>query len=186
MAAIERELGITSTWYFRWRTAEPDEIATLQRQGFKVGLHYETRSRRALASGRGAFKLEDGELADCRAELRREIDAFRDLYGVVDSIAPHGDSRVPEVSNAVLMQGEEPADYGVAFDANEAMRGRGLAYWLTDRAAPDGRWKDGVDPLELLRKGTSPMLCLTHPNNWASGLALWVARIRSRSDEPPL
>lgn len=205
MAAIERDLGVTSSWYFRWRTAHPAVIEALRRDGFDVGLHYETRSRHALSSDVRAGLAGGGELARFRAELREEIGAFRDLHGEIASIAPHGDSRIPWASNAALMQGEDPRGYGIAFDANEAMRGRDLGYWLTDRSAADGGWKDGVDPAELFRQGITPILCLTHPNNWVSGPALWADRILSRllpdagarrrspsrpirsgSDEPPL
>jgi len=77
---------------------------------------------------------------------------------------------------------------------------------LTDRSAAEGGWKDRVDPRDLLTRGVSPILCLTHPNNWASGASLWGDRVLTRllngpggkndptlrgpvstgSDEPPL
>ena len=44
--------------------------------------------------------------------------------------------------------------------------------------------------LDLLAAGQSPILCLTHPNNWISGLRLWIARavhaVRLEGDRPPL
>ena len=173
MAAIETEVGARSTWYFRWRTAHPEVVRRLRAQGFGVGLHYETLSRLALRGGNGG----DSALATARAELRREIAAFQALFGPIRSVCPHGDSRAPGVSNAELMRGCDPSELGVEFDGNEAMRGRGLAYWLTDRSSPHGGWKDGVDPHQLLADGVSPLLCLTHPNNWASGASLWADRL---------
>jgi hypothetical protein len=176
MAAIESGLGIRSSWYFRWRTAHPAVVTALREQGFEVGLHYETLTRRAL-EGAATGPPSEQALAESRAELREEIAAFSRIFGPIRSAIPHGDSRVPDVRNAELLRGEDCSEYGIEFDGNEAMRGRGIAYWLTDRTAAEGGWKDGTDPEELLAGGASPILCLTHPNNWASGPALWADRL---------
>jgi hypothetical protein len=176
MAAIEQELGVESSWYFRWRTAHPAVISELKRRGFEVGLHYETLTRNAME--RGSSLPVDGPLIErSRRNLRAEIAAFAHLFGPLRSVVPHGDSRIPEVRNAELLQGEDCADYGVEFDANEAMRGRGLAHWLTDRTSAEGGWHDGIDPGGLFVAGVTPILCVTHPNNWASGPSLWLDRV---------
>lgn len=179
MAAVEAELGLSSTWYFRWRTAHPAVISTLREQGFGVGLHYETLSRHVLAHGLGPADLTDDIIERCRMTLAEEVAMFAERHGPITSVCPHGDSRAGFVSNAVLMRGLDVRELGIRWDGNEAMRGRGLRYWLTDRSAPEGRWKDGVDPTVLLAEGTTPMLCLTHPNNWASGRSLWADRLLS-------
>jgi hypothetical protein len=176
MAEIESDLGIRSSWYFRWRTAHPAVVAELRERGFEIGLHYETLTRRALEEG-SAEPESDEAIAESRSQLREEIAAFERIFGPIRSVVPHGDSRVPGVRNAELLRGEDCSTYGIEFDGNEAMRGRGIAYWLTDRTAGEGGWKDGTDPEELLAAGTSPILCLTHPNNWASGPALWLDRV---------
>jgi hypothetical protein len=197
MAAVERELGVRSTWYFRWRTAHPEVIRRLRSGGFSVGFHYETLTRLALVRGLGAEDEVSGLIEPARRRLRGEIAAFQDLHGQIRSACPHGDSRVPGVTNAVLLKGQDAADYGLEFDGNDAMRGR-ISYWLTDRSIPEGRWRDGVDPFEVLAEKHSPLLCLTHPNNWASGPSLWLDRlagaalpdrpkrpIRTGGDAPP-
>jgi hypothetical protein len=201
MAEVEQALGVSSTWYFRWRTAHPRVVAQLREGGFDLGLHYETLTRMVLRQGGAA--VTEQLVAQARAELRREIAAFAELHGPIRSVAPHGDTRAPGVRNAILLQGESAAAYGVEFDGNEAMRGRGLRAWVTDRSAPEGRWAGGVHPAGLLDRRTSPILCLTHPNNWVSGPSLWLDRglskllpdtapagglrpVRTRSDAPPL
>jgi hypothetical protein len=176
MAEIESDLGIRSSWYFRWRTAHPAVVTALREQGFEVGLHYETLTRKALEEG-GDEPEGDEALAESRAQLREEIAAFERIFGPIRSVVPHGDSRVPGVRNAELLRGEDCSAYGIEFDGNEAMRGRGIAFWLTDRTAGEGGWKDATDPEELLASGASPILCLTHPNNWSSGPALWLDRL---------
>jgi hypothetical protein len=203
MLEIELELGLTATWYFRWRTAHPAVIAAVREGGGAVGLHYETLSRHVLGSGIRREAVDEAVLAACRETLRTEISAFQARFGAIRSICPHGDSRVAAIRNADVLPPGGAVALGVQWDGNQAMRGRGLRYWLTDRSAPEGRWKDGVDPHALLAAGTAPILCLTHPNNWASGVSLWGDRVLARtvpgpaagcagrlvrtgSDEPPL
>lgn len=197
MAALEQELGLSSTWYFRWRTANPRVIATLRRNGHTIGFHYETLSRLALRSGVVDRDALRGEVSRARDRLRAEIAAFSAHFGLVRSIAAHGDSRVPAVRNQVLVQGQDLRAYGVDFDANQVMRGAGLAEWLTDRSRAEGGWANGKAPDAVLADDRSPILCLTHPNNWASGVSLWGDRvlratvpafmaspIRTQSDDP--
>jgi hypothetical protein len=67
-----------------------------------------------------------------------------------------------------------------------------LAVWLTDRSSAEGRWKEGLDPIDLAVERRSPILAVVHPNNWVSGAALWRDRVlpgrlgTAHSDEPPL
>jgi hypothetical protein len=184
MAGIEQALGIASTWYFRWRTADAKVIARLREAGADVGFHYETLSRAARERGR----TDDARdlVPECRELLGREVRRFAELHGEIRSISAHGDTRIPGVRNLDLLDREDARAYGVDFDANMVMRGRRISVWLTDRSASRGRWKDGVDPAPLLDRGSSPILCLTHPNNWTSGASLWADRLLgTRSDSPP-
>jgi hypothetical protein len=176
MAAIERELNVRSTWYLRWRTADPGVIETLRGAGGEIGLHYETLTRRVLAEGISGPSDLDPLLPPCRRELRDEIAAFAQLFGPIRSVCGHGDTRVPGVRNLRLLEGEDLADYGVRFDANLALRRHSLAVWLTDRSAAEGSWNEGHEPLRLLADGVSPIQCLTHPNNWVGGAQLWLDR----------
>lgn len=187
MARVERELGIESAWYFRWRTAERETIARLREDGAAVGFHYETLSR--LALGRGA--RGEAEVAalvpEARCVLAEEIDAFARLHGPIRTICPHGDSRVPLARNASLVGPDGAAALGVEHDVNEAMRARGLAHWLTDRTRGEGGWAAGPRPQELFAERRTPLLCVVHPNNWSSGASLWLDRVlRTRVDAPPV
>ena len=63
---------------------------------------------------------------------------------------------------------------------------------LTDRSSAEGRWKDAMDPIDLLIDRRSPILAVVHPNNWVSGVSLWWDRMlperlgASGSDDPPI
>lgn len=180
MAAIEEDLGHRSTWYFRWRTAHARVVEHIRARGFAVGLHYETLSRRVLQTGLGPSDDLSTLIDESRELLRAELAVFADRHGPVRSACPHGDSRVPWIHNGVLLREQNLETYGIEFDGNEAMRGRKLGYWLTDRPTADGGWKDQVDPSTLLPRGVSPILCLTHPDNWASGPSVGSDRVLAR------
>lgn len=179
MLSIEREIGVRATWYFRWRTADHRTIARIREAGGHVGLHYETLTRLVRERGLTHRQVDGALVAEARALLRREIAAFQRRFGAIRSICPHGDSRVPGVSNQILLRGQRPEDYDIAFDGNDAINRLPLSLWLTDRSTPDGRWKDGIDPHIVLGDGTSPVLLVTHPNNWCSGASLWFDRTLS-------
>jgi hypothetical protein len=190
MSNVELELGLRSTWYFRWRTARPTVIEEIRRRGGEIGLHYETLSREALKGGGAAELDREAPLRAARERLRDEIAAFAARFGPIRSVAAHGDTRVPAVRNAELLRDQVWTEYGVDYDANDAMRRHPLAAWLTDRSSAEGGWSDDADPFSLLRRGATPILCLTHPNNWVSGAALWWDRLLVRSlgrasDAPP-
>jgi hypothetical protein len=178
MSDVETSLGLRSTWYLRWRTARPDVAEELRRRGGEIGFHYETLSRATLD---GTPLPDDPEerLRWGRERLREEIATFAALYGPIRSVAAHGDTRAPGVRNGDLLRGEDWTGYGVDYDANDAMRRHRLAAWVTDRSSAEGGWSGVGDPLDLLRAGESPILCLTHPNNWVSGPALWGDRLRA-------
>jgi len=190
MAAIEAELGVRSTWYFRWRTANRGVIEQIAGAGHAVGLHYETLTRELLRRGLGAGEAQ-ALIPEARELLRRELERFAADFGPARSACPHGDTRMPGVDNEALLLGESVSDYGLRWDARAAMREHRLEMWLTDRSAAAGSWKDGVDPIDLLVERRSPILAVVHPNNWVSGPALWWDRAlpggaRTGTDEPPL
>jgi len=190
MSDVEVELGLRSTWYFRWRTADRAVIEELRRRGGEIGLHYETLSREALRSGSPAATHSARAIEVARDRLREEIAIFGGRFGPIRSVAAHGDTRVPGVRNGILLRDQEWSDFGVEYDANDAMRRHRLAAWLTDRSSAEGGWSGDLDPYRLFRDREAPILCLTHPNNWVSGASLWWDRLigtalRRRSDTPP-
>ncbi|MCP9488910.1 MAG: hypothetical protein MSC31_03440 [Solirubrobacteraceae bacterium MAG38_C4-C5] len=204
MAAVEHELGVASTWYFRWRTASGPVVDGLRERGCAVGLHYETLSRQALAGNVTDLAGIKALVPSARYALRAEIAAFDARFGPCRTVCPHGDTRVPQARNAWLLQGQQPGPFGISVDANAGMTGRDLDYWLTDRSRAEGAWQDAVDPMTLVRSLRSPILCVTHPNNWCAGPSLWVDRAargvlgaprgavdhptwtRTGSDDPPI
>lgn len=182
MAQIEGDLGISSTWYFRWRTAHPRVVAQIREWGMPVGLHYETLTRLARQAGRSQA---DAAMIDAAREaLRAEIRIFSDRFGAISSICPHGDSRIPDVRNLDLVRGQDVTRYGVEYDGNEVLRGVPLR-WLTDRRDAE-RWKDDHQPRAVFAAGVSPVVAVVHPNHWTSRGAVAFDRLASRLLPDPL
>lgn len=182
MASIEAGLGVSSTWYLRWRTAHPRVVEALRAQGMSIGLHYETLTR--LAREQDRVTADEALIAAARAALRDEIATFAARFGPIRSICPHGDSRLPGVRNLDLVKGQDVTDYGVEYDGNEVLRGVPLR-WLTDRRAA-GSWKDDLDPRALFAAELSPIVAVIHPNHWASRGALALDRLCSHVLPDPL
>lgn len=182
MGQIERELGISSTWYFRWRTAHPRVVGRLREWGMPVGLHYETLTRLARQAGRSQA---DAALIDAaRDRLGAEVRAFADRFGPIDSICPHGDSRIPGVRNVDLVRGWDVERYGVRYDGDDVLRGAPLRR-LTDRRDAE-RWKDGQHPRAIFAAGVSPVVAVVHPNHWSSRGAVGLDRLAARLLPDPL
>lgn len=184
MLAIEGELGVRASWYFRWRTAHPAVIGAVRASGATVGLHYESLTRLVLERGVPGNDVSAALLSEARRSLAAEIATFVARFGSSRSACPHGDTRVPDIRNASLLRGEDCRSYGIEFDGNDVMRGRGLSLWLTDRSAAEGRWSGEVTPADAFAARVSPVLCVAHPNNWASGPDLWRDRV-IRAALPP-
>lgn len=182
MASIEAGLGISSTWYLRWRTAHPRAVEALRGHGMAIGLHYETLTR--LAREQDRETADDALIAAARATLRAEVESFAARFGPIRSICPHGDSRLPGVRNLDLIEGEDVTDYGVEYDGDQVLRGVPLR-WLTDRRTA-GHWKDEQDPAALFAQGLSPIVAVIHPNHWTSRGALLLDRLCSRVAPDPL
>ena len=185
MLRIEQELGVRSTWYFRWRTASAPVMEEVRHAGGHVGLHYETLTRLVRGRGLSAGDVDGPLIAEARSLLRREIAAFARAFGPLRTVCPHGDSRVPGVSNQVLLEDQRVTEYGVELDGNDAINRFPLSLWLTDRSAPDGFWKERIDPHRVLALQTSPVLLVVHPNNWCSGVNLWWDRMAAAALPAP-
>lgn len=182
MGQIERELGISSTWYFRWRTAHPRVVGRLREWGMPVGLHYETLTR--LARQAGTSQADAALIDAARDALSAEIGTFTDRFGPIDSICPHGDSRIPGVRNLDLVRGQDVERYGVRYDGNEVLHGVPLR-WLTDRRDAE-RWKDDQQPRTIFAAGVSPVVAVVHPNHWTSRGAVALDRVAARLLPDPL
>ncbi len=174
-AAIEHELGMRSTYYFRAKKAvfKPDIMHSVAGMGHEIGYHYET-----LSDTKGDY--------DKALELfRKNLELFR---GVADikTICMHGAPLSP-YDNRDLWKRYELKDFGLLGEAYLSM-GKGLCYfsdtgrtWDMGRKIRD-RLPSGIEMkadttdslIKIVVSGHANRLyILTHPERWSANDAEW-------------
>jgi hypothetical protein len=113
---IEHQLKCRSSFYYRWCTASHKSISYIKSLGHELGLHYETLSDYGVKNHINQKSAVTPEVIQiCRNLLKLEIQEFEALFGNIFSIAAHGAgwNKTMGIPNFALMQGENPADYGI-------------------------------------------------------------------------
>jgi hypothetical protein len=183
MAEIEREMGVSGTWYVRWRTASPELLGLLRGHDLEVGLHYESLSRLGRRLGITTATGLEPVVPVAAAYLEAEVRIFAHLHGACPSICPHGDSALPFARNADLVRHAGVGSLGVDFDARAVMAAAERAgwAWLTDDRQAKRR---GMPPdRDPLAHGGDRLMLVIHPNNWVRTFG-WSGPT-TRPDDPP-
>lgn len=169
MFEAEKECGVTSTYYFRHSTIDRDLMNEMQREGFEVGLHYETLSDYADAKKLDRVSKEDIEKS--RDILKKEIKEFNNLLQKkVISICSHGAPANKRIgcSNNVLLEGQDYRDYGIEFEAYD----KGMYETCVDVHIMDGNicynygFSYQANPIDAVNEGRKHIIFLAHPNHW--------------------
>ena len=173
MAELERELGLSATYYFRKRshTFKPEVITTIAQMGHEIGYHYE-----ALTKARGDYKK-------AIQIFRDELDEFRELCNVV-TISMHG-SPLSKYDNRDLWRQYDFRDFGVIGEAYLSIDYDKVVYlsdtgrtWSSRRYNIRDKIGKGhgvdiettTDLISLLETKQIRQLCiLSHPNRWSEG-----------------
>ena len=168
MAAMERRLGVTGSWFFRIRTWDPALMRRLAADGHEVGYHYEELATVVKERGAATSTQARSLIDDARSRLAATLPELRAATGLpLDVLAAHGDF----ANRAVLVSNEELlADAAVrrrlgvrleAYDVEPLVDAR-----FADGARP-GAWSPG-DPYEALDRGRPTVLLLLHPRAWGA------------------
>jgi len=171
MLAVETNLGVSATWYFRWCTDDEPLIREVADAGGELGLHYETLAnvlvRRGITTRAG---VTEAVLQEARDELRREIDRFRAQLGLTTlTIASHGHPRnqVVRVSNNVLATEQFCRDTGVLVEAYSPELLRHVDCYLSDtNLLINSGWAYNVSLAQAIEAGHRRICFLSHPNHW--------------------
>lgn len=181
MAEQEQDLGIRSTYYFRYpHTFKPKIIATIKEMGHEVGYHYET-----LSKARGNF-----EKAINLFEL--ELNAFHNIPFTdgytIKTICMHG-SPLSRYDNRDLWKRYDFKDYGIEGEAYLSMTGNGLHYltdtgrtWGNNYSVRDKMPEAEIIPVEttddLVRwiesAGPEDLYLTVHPERWTRNEVEWI------------
>jgi hypothetical protein len=176
MAKLEQEMGIHSSYYFRYPyTFNPEILRKIQGFGHEIGYHYEVLSK------------TNGDYPKAIALFQTELEAFRKICPV-DTICMHG-KPLSSLNNRDLWKQYDFSRYGLL---GEAFLSIGTVDYFTDTGRNwNGRnnMSDFVgtvkslgqpdttdDLIRLIRGKKFPVLYLTtHPERWASNIFEWVA-----------
>jgi len=177
MAELEHDLGIRSSYYFRYPyTFNPNIIRQIHNLGHEIGYHYETLSK-AKGDSEKAIKL-----------FEQELDAFRQLCKV-KTICMHGSPLSP-YDNRDLWQKYDYDfhDFGIEGEAYLSLEN---VQYFSDT----GRNWNGInsmrdflpganeavatdttdDLIQYIKTGDEKCLYLTvHPERWADNEGTWV------------
>lgn len=177
MAQLERELGLSATYYFRKRrhTFKLEVIRSIAQMGHEIGYHYE-----ALVKARGDY---EGAIRI----FERELGEFRKIYNI-ETISMHG-SPLSRYDNRDLWRRYDFREFGIIGEAYLSIDYDKLAYltdtgraWnaqrynLRDTVGRDWNLPVSVtdDLITVIRRHEVDQLCIqTHPNRWSTNWLAW-------------
>jgi hypothetical protein len=165
--AIEQELGIRSTYYFRRRTADPELMRRIHASGSEVGYHFEEIADWTKAHRARTREAVLPHLDEIRDTFLRNLRGFEEILGAkVRTVAGHGDfaNRRISLANPVLMDDRVRREGGIEMEAYDAALMERLTFRATDQMYP-GLWQP-ASPEDAVREGTAVALVLIHPRHW--------------------
>jgi hypothetical protein len=168
MWAIDRELGVASSYYFRLSTLDLALMADIASGGGEVSYHYEelaTIIKRRRLRSRADAEASIPEARSCFAENLERLRAETGLPMRV--VASHGDfvNRRLGIPNWVVLDDAGfRREVDVDLEAYDRILLDRLPAQHSDVPHPQ-YWVPG-DPAEPVRTGESPILVLVHPRHW--------------------
>ena len=167
MARVEARHGVSSTYYFRTSTFDPDVIDAVDELGHEVGYHYEDYVRTG------------GDARRAHERFERNLERFR-VRVDVRTVCAHGNPLSRHDNRELWLEGPTLEDYGLlgeayrSIDKDGANPARptycsdtGRSWTVTDPAYDGVTDTDGV--IEFLgSQDAEGVYLLAHPGRWAA------------------
>jgi hypothetical protein len=173
MFEIEKELGVTASYYFRKSSYDINLMKEIEKYGSEASLHFETVSD--YAKSKSIFTKSELEKynwkSECLSNLKNELKFLRTNYNLkCETIASHGDPRnnLIETANYFLTYEKEAyTNLDIKFEAyNEDFIDSLDAYISDDSPEINNGYRYHNNPISEIEKGCPKILFLTHPNHW--------------------
>jgi len=167
MYAIEREMGICSTYYFRRCTMDVRWMREILASGNEVGYHYEEISDYIKAFGIRNREAVLPKLDALREVFLGHLKGFEAAFGAkVRTVAAHGDfsNRRIGLANTVLMNEAVRIAGGIELEAYDEWLVERVNFRAADQLYPN-LWKPS-DPVEAIKASAPVILLLVHPRQW--------------------
>lgn len=176
LATIEAELGVASTFYFRWCTFDPKIVKEVAGLGHEVSLHFETLATYVKEQDRHLTVVTNDVQNACRGLLRQELLRFHAACGEVgvspnlSTIASHGHPVNERLNypNSRLVSCEWYSALGIDIEAYDPdLLGNTDAYISDSAMRHNNGFRYGQHALEIIEAGFCRIIFLTHPNHWS-------------------
>ncbi len=178
MAKIENDLGLKSTFYFRWSTFNPPLIKQIFDMEHEVSLHYETFADYAIKKHLNSQKdkIMETDIVECRSNLKNEIAEFISRcasFGVmlnIKTIASHGHvlNKLFNFPNNHLVKSSHYEELGILMEAYDQTYISRLNVYISDQVIEiNNGYRYGITPFQAIKKGEKRILFLTHPCHWS-------------------
>lgn len=172
---IEKSLGATSSFYFRWCTADESIMREMHTDGFEVSLHFETLA--SYAKENQIFNKADiteEALAICQQRLSEEIERFEQQYWKIHTICSHGDkrNRVLGVQNHILWNSELRDKHDILFETYDQFVVDQFDAYCSDSSIYNNfKWQHYGSPIDAIKARKQTICLLTHPIHWNQSFA---------------
>lgn len=172
MFEVEKELGVTSTYYFRDSTVDCDLIEEMLAAGFEVGCHYETIAN--MIRSQGLTTKEQIDMPAARQQFLQELSRFEQRIGhKTQSCASHGATENTRlgISNNVIFEGIDPSTLHVEVEVyNAELYDKYIDYHIMDGSILHNygfSYRD-TRPLLGILEQRKVIVFLAHPTHWYS------------------
>ncbi len=168
MWRIERDLGMTGSWFFRLSTRDLPLMQAISESGGEVGYHYEEVA--TIAKERQIRTHEEAlqALPAARERFRANLAELRAATGLPLRVAAsHGDFvnwRLGVPNSMLLADHAFRAEVGVDLEGYDDELLEGMPFRSSD-TAPPRCWRD-EDPVVALTRGEPVVYVLFHPRHW--------------------
>ena len=166
--AIEREMGVKASYYFRLSTVDLDLMRELNAGGWEASYHFEEI---ATVAKEKRLRTRDQVLAhlpEIQQRFLGNLTALRRDTGLpMHVVAAHGDfvNRRLGMPNQELLDERVRKEGGVDLEVYDPVFMDNVSAYFSDTSSP-AYWKPS-DPLVALERGDRVVCMLTHPRHWA-------------------
>lgn len=181
MFLIERELGVKSTFYFRWLTMDSRVVNHIKAERFEVSLHYETLA--SYARVKNIFKADQigqADIQQCVNRLKKEINRFEEKFDKIKTLCSHGDkrNRVLGIPNHKILENVNRDELGIYFETYDQDILSRFDVYLSDSSINENhKWKYGKTPETAISEGAKCICLLTHPHHWVYSIPINICKI---------
>lgn len=169
MFEIEKKNNVKATYYFRWSTFDKELIQEISKEGFEVGLHYETIATYCIQNEN--YNIDNEDIEKCREILKNEIKKFKEESGVnIQTISSHGNpvNKSIKMPNWVLFNDQNYKDYGIVGETyDKDIINHYISSYICDgELTKNGGFSYRTNPINSIIKNDRVIEFLSHPNHW--------------------